>query len=361
MIGPLFALSLLCTTPVSDAAPPPMPEACEDHLTIEWAGRGLSARPVRSDTTLHVDRGLTLVLAGMNGDIRVATWARPQMRVVAEHPPGDRVVLRRSGRRLHLEAVRPGGVADPVDWNLTVPEWLPLHLSCLGGDVEVEGTQASLEVAALSGDVRVKDARGPLSLNSVEGQVRVIDTRGRVTASSINNDVRLTRVQGPIDAQSVNGSIRMEQLEALEVAASSVNGRVWFVGPFLPQGRYTFTSHNGELVLGVPEGQGAQVRVHSYQGEVQSRLPGWTAPPRSESRSFRFTLGEGGSEVDLESFNGLIQLMRDGDVEERLRRLDERLQSQKLLRAAPRGTRAPRAPRAPSPPAPAPVDPPDER
>lgn len=346
MIETLFALSLLCSAPSIDG-----PAACEhsEHAGLhefEWVGRGLPTRPVQSDTTFHIERGASLVLQGMNGDIRVATWGKPMLRVQAEHDRDDRITLIRKGRRLELAVSRPLGVADKVEWNLTVPAWMPLQLSCMGGDVDVTGTQGALEVSALSGDVHVKDARGPMQLNSVEGQVYVLDTQGRVTASSINNDVHLMRVLGQIDAQSVNGSIRLKQLQALNVSASSVNGRVWFLGPFMPRGQYNFTSHNGELVIGLPEGQGAQVRVNTYQGDVQSDLSEIMVPEHGHPRSFSFTMGEGGSTVDLESFSGLIQLLKLGDVEAKLKRLDERSLSRDLRRTLTRAPRAPRAPRA---------------
>lgn len=345
MIQTLFALSLLCTTPAVDG-----PAVCEhdhDHdFEFEWVGRGQPAAPIHTDTTFQVERGASLVLQGMNGDIRVATWGKPLLRVQAEHARGDQVRLQRKGRQMQLTALRPLGLADEVQWNLTVPAWMPLQLSCMEGDVDVAGTQGALEVSALTGDVKVKSASGPMQLNSVEGQVYVLDTQGRVTASSINNDVHLLRVIGEIDAQSVNGSIRMEQLKALQVAASSVNGRVWYVGPFLPRGQYNLTSHNGELVLGLPEGQGAQVRVNTYQGDVRSDLSELMVPQQGHPRSFTFKMGEGGSLVDLESFSGLIQLLKVGDVQEKLRRLDERIQARDLRRSTMRAPRAPRAPRA---------------
>lgn len=358
MIDALFALTLLCSTPVVDG-----PAQCEhDHdeqYEFEWVGRGLASVPSRTDTTVQIERGTTLVLQGTNGDIRVATWGKPMLRVQAEHRRGDKVSLQRKGRQLTITALSGPGLADEVEWNLTVPAWMPLQVSCMEGDVEVAGTQGALEVSALTGDVRVNGASGPMQLNSVEGQVYVLDTQGRVTASSINNDVHLMRVIGEIDAQSVNGSIRLEQLKALQVEASSVNGRVWFVGPFMPRGQYNLTSHNGELVLGLPEGQGAQVRVNTYQGDVRtelSELAEVLAPRLGHPRSFSFKMGEGGSDVDLESFSGLIQLLRLDDVQAKLRRLDERIQvrdvhrATELRRAADQRRSSVRAPRAPRPP-----------
>jgi hypothetical protein len=252
-----------------------------------------------------------------------------------------------------------------VQWTLTVPRSLALSLSGMSGDIRVVGTHAPLQIQAIAGDVQVLDALGPVEANSVEGQVVVIGARDRVVAASVNNDVMLQRVLGQIDAESVNGSIRLEDLESITVNASSVNGRVMFKGPFLKQGRYNLASHNGELVVGVPDAPNARVQVNTWQGEFRSQAPQVPAPPHGQGRSFSFTLGEGGPEVDLESFNGMIQLVRLADLETKLRALDAKLKARELRIRDARELRAPRAPRAPvavpaPAPAPTPAPPPEE-
>ncbi|HUK62442.1 MAG TPA: hypothetical protein VLV15_03885, partial [Dongiaceae bacterium] len=146
----------------------------------------------------------------------------------------------------------------------------------------------------------------------VEGLVRVLDARGKVDVASINNLVRLERVVGGIDAESVNGDIQMSDVEAPEVDASSVNGSVAFQGPFQPRGRYRLVSHNGNLRVGVPVGADVDVSVQNFRGAFMNALPQHLAP-HPAGRRFTFTLGGGGSSLELQSFQGLIQLLRAGE------------------------------------------------
>jgi DUF4097 and DUF4098 domain-containing protein YvlB len=160
--------------------------------------------------------------------------------------------------------------------------------------------------------VVVRQSRGSLQLSSVEGGVRVVDARGRVQVASINNLVHLERVEGLVEAESVNGDIQLSQVDSPDVDASSVNGSVFFDSIFQKRGRYRLASHNGNLNVGVPVGAGVDVSVASFRGGFESGFP-VVLDPRvklQKGRRFAFTLGAGGSSLELESFQGLIQLLR---------------------------------------------------
>ena len=116
-------------------------------------------------------------------------------------------------------------------------------------------------------------------------------------------------VMGLIDAESVNGDIEMDQVESGDVDASSVNGSVVFDGPFQPRGRYRLVSHNGNLRVGVPVGADVDVSVSAFHGGFESGIP-LLLGPHDKGRRFTFTLGGGGSSLELQSFQGLIQLLR---------------------------------------------------
>jgi hypothetical protein len=83
-----------------------------------------------------------------------------------------------------------------------------------------------------------------------------------------------------------------------------------FSGPFQPRGRYRLTSHRGNLRVGVPVGSAVDVSVANYNGAFESGFPVETTP-RAKGRRFTFTLGGGGSSLELQSYDGLIKLMRD--------------------------------------------------
>lgn len=270
--------------------------------------RLLSRERTTTDTTFAVAPGATLELDTFMGDIRVEGWARDAIHVLAEHGAHQRIVATRAGKAIKLESVSRLGPAD-VDWKVRVPAWLPLQLSGITGDISVTGTRAPVRAQSVRGDVMVAGGGGDLELNSVEGQVVVTGARGTVRAGSINNALRLVRVTGAIEAQSVNGDIDLAELESLDVQASSLNGSVWWDGGVKDHGEYRLASHNGTLYVGVSADAGLDLTVSAYNGEFRTALP-LPSPRAQRGRRFQFQLGGGGATVDLESFNGLIRLMR---------------------------------------------------
>jgi hypothetical protein len=366
---------------------------------VQWADQ-TGARRIRhaatTDTVVRVGPGVTLALANMSGDITVQVWDRNEVRIHAEHDRDDRIAAVVKAGVLKLSVHTREAVPADVEWNLTVPAWLPLELKGMESEIVVTGMRSAVRAQSMRGDVVVRSCQGPLEVNSLEGEVHVMDVSGNVTAESVNNVIRIVRVTGPVEAQTVNGDIQLEMLTSPSVDASTVNGRVTFASPFQPHGRYAFSSHNGKLCVGFSPDQEVNVKVSSFNGKVESSMSGPAPEMRghvlrfnggrverfNSGRSLRFTTGglpeppetpetpraprapapPQTPEIELESFGGLIQL---ASQEEALRTIDSQraaydsarinyLRARRDLLRARRLGRAPEpAPEAPAP-APAP-------
>jgi hypothetical protein len=214
---------------------------------------------------------------------------------------------------LHVDMVSRNGFPVVVDYAITVPQWMALRLSGMETDITVDGVRAAIEAESVRGDVIVRGGRGPLAISSVEGEVKAFDCEGGLEASSINSGVELDDVSGVLMVESVNGDIRIGRTTSQSVEASSVNGTVTYAGTFAPRGRYRLASHAGNLVVGVPVGAGVDVSVATFQGGFRSGFPVELGPWRQGQR-FNFVLGDGGSSLELESFQGLIELLRPAEM-----------------------------------------------
>jgi len=299
-------------------------------------------RPTVTDTTLRVSPGMTLALANLSGDIVVRVWDRSEVRIHAEHDRSDRLVANLKDGMLRLGVSPLEAEPADVEWSLTVPTWLPLEISGTESAIAVTGVGAGVRAQSMRGDVRVNACQGPIELISVEGDVHVQDVSGNVTASSVNSDVRLVRVSGPVEAQSVNGDIQMEDVSSVNVSASTLNGQVYFSSQYQPHGRYAFSTHNGKLHVGVGNDEPVNFTLSSFNGQVQSTVPVPPSPsPMPYRRALRFSIPAEPSappqppspraapqarapraprapEVELESFDGLIQLASREAVEQAL-------------------------------------------
>jgi signal transduction histidine kinase len=118
---------------------------------------------------------------------------------------------------------------------------------------------------------------------------------------------------GDITAESVNGPIVMTGIQSSSVDASTTNGNITYEGNLADGGRYTLTTHNGDLVLGVPENASATFTVRTYNGDFRTDLPlEGRLPPDEMHRGKRvtMTLGKGSADVTLESFGGTIRIRK---------------------------------------------------
>jgi DUF4097 and DUF4098 domain-containing protein YvlB len=280
-------------------------------LTLASAALSTLALAQQIDTTVPVARGQRLEVSAHGGEISVKTWARNALRVEGDPSDRTRLEITRSGTMIEVRTEGHRGPPAMVDLNLTVPDWMPLNLSGVYTDIVVVGAKGPVSAETVQGEVRVHGGDGLVSLRSVQGSVSLAGARGRLEVNSVNQDVEVSGSSGEITAETVNGSIRLARVDASSVSATSVNGDVDYDGPVRNGGRYTLSSHNGDLTLSVAEGTNASVAVSTFNGEFESDFP-VTLTETRKGRRFNFTLGSGNAQVTMESFQGSIRLVRPG-------------------------------------------------
>ncbi len=171
-----------------------------------------------------LDRGQTLEIRGVNGDIDVMPGSDDGIRVLAD----------RHGRRSDPESVRFEGYT-------------------VNGEVDVDGAEADVRVETVNGDVEVR-------------------TTGFAEASTVNGDITCflgtSSLPADVEFETVNGSIRVEMPEGLnaDLHASTVNGSIESDFPILVTGRVTRRTLRGEIGAGGPE-----LRVSTVNGSIQLR------------------------------------------------------------------------------------------
>jgi DUF4097 and DUF4098 domain-containing protein YvlB len=261
------------------------------------------------DTTFAVSRNARLSLSNFSGEITVRVWDRSEVRIETDSDSDrGRITLHQSGSAVH---VKPHGryEHDEMSFELIVPRWLPLELSGTETDIVVEGTEASVSATTLDGDVTVRGGRGLVTATSIDGDVMIEGAEARITATSVDGDVEVIDATGDISVQSVDGSIDLSGVVAASVKANTVDGDIQFDGPIRPDGRYAFSTHDGDVTLAVERGISATITVSTFAGEFESDFP-ITIQGATQRERFSFTLGDGSAHVTLEAFDGTIRLER---------------------------------------------------
>ena len=169
--------------------------------------------------------------------------------------------------------VSMGGPPREASLHLLVPRKATLSLGTVNdGDLSVRGIDGELELQNTNGSITALDVAGSVVAHTVNGEVKVtltrVDPRAAMAFSTLNGDVDVTL---PADTRA---SLRMR----------SDNGEIY---------------SDFDVQLGAPEAKVSQGRSGGrYRLEVE--------------REVRGTVGGGGPEIQLRTFNGDIVLRRKG-------------------------------------------------
>jgi hypothetical protein len=100
-----------------------------------------------------------------------------------------------------------------------------------------------------------------------------------------------------------------------DIRAQTVGGDIVYAGRVATGGTYDFESHSGTIRLTVPRGSGAQLRLETVSGAVQTDFPIETAPAEVRRKGGRveFTIGDGRATVSVRTFSGKILIKSDAD------------------------------------------------
>jgi DUF4097 and DUF4098 domain-containing protein YvlB len=272
------------------------------------------ARAPQTDQTVTVARGARLDVENFAGEVAIKAWDRDAVRVQAHHASRTRVSVKSDGGRLVVSASGAQGPASSVDYEISVPRWMPVKVDGTYAFIAIEGTTSEVTAETVRGDVAIKGGGTFVSAKSIEGEVTIEGTRGRITASSVNEGITIAGTSGDITADTVNGPISMASVESENVTVESLNGSVRYEGNAAPRGKYRFTTHNGSILVAVPESSSAAFSVRTYNGAVHTNLTlSGSGDPR-RGRRVVYTLGGGAADFELESFGGAIHLRRPGTL-----------------------------------------------
>ncbi len=283
----------------------------------------------QTDTTFTVDPRHRLDVSNYSGEIIVRTWSQNAVRIVADHSRRDEILVDRSSSEIRVRAgwwqpyadefqldiesdrigVRMRNPRRPsmVDYEITVPRSMPLVIGGPRTDVTIDGTEGEVSVAVNEGDVRIVGGRGRIAVRSIEGDVWLENVDGRSRVIAIEGDITVLRAAGEIVAESTDGDIVMDDMRTTAVEVLSVDGDIQYEGIIDPTGLYVFSTHDGDVTVTIPRDANTRVSVATFDGEFRTDFA-VRLPRRREGRRFSFTLGEGAAQIEIEAFDGDIEL-----------------------------------------------------
>ncbi|MBX6722469.1 MAG: DUF4097 family beta strand repeat protein [Dactylosporangium sp.] len=262
----------------------------------------------RIDTTVALEKGGTVELSLVSGEIRVDSWDRNEVRVKAFT---ERGILRfdASASRVSLGVRSNRGEMGDTRYEVTIPEAAHLVARSVSGSISAQGG-SDVDLHSVSGDIELRDAGGRTTIESISGTVHVAALRGPVEASTVSGDLELSDLTGDVEARTTSGDIVLRGVRSSYVRAETVSGDTRFAGAIDPKGTYRFRTHSGDIRLALPP-VGATVSLQTFSGEVESEYPmTLTSTNRRERERMELTINGGGARVSAETFSGDITIER---------------------------------------------------
>lgn len=279
-------------------------------LTQPAVAQGRREPSPNTDETVTVQKGMRLNVNDFAGEIIVRAWDRDQVRVQAEHSVRERVTVRTSGTQVLVRTSSSTGRVSSMNLRITVPVWMGLDLSGTYTDVTVDGVQGQVNVDTVRGDINVKGGSDFVKLHSVEGVITLEACKGKIDVHAVNEGIRMIAVSGDVRAETINGSLTMERMQAASLDVASINGPISYEGTIRNDGQYRMTSHNGNVVMIIPDNTSATVSARTYNGSFVANFQVAPEDAGRRNKRYDFTLGGGGARITLESFGGTIRITK---------------------------------------------------
>ncbi len=274
----------------------------------------------QSDTTFAVPAGASLSVNNFGGGITVHGWSENRVKVHGETGRRGRVEVSLVGSTVVVKTGSREGAPSVIDLDITVPLSMALTLSGTYADITVDGVQGAISAETVNGEVNVRGGKGIVTLHSIQGSVTLTDASGRIEVNSVNENVALSNITGEIKVETTNGEVILTGIKSSSVDAGTINGDVLYEGTVTDGGSYSLGSHNGDITVSVPEGTNVTITAATANGDIDSSFPLPMVPSPTGKHRKTFKIGSGSARMELESFQGDIELRRPQEMRDRIER-----------------------------------------
>lgn len=265
-----------------------------------------------TDTTFAVAPGSKLRIHDQGGDIVVKAWDKNQVRIQADHSKRSYVEVDVKGQVVEVSGKGRRGMPSLIDYTITVPAWMGLDLGGMYAEISIDGVRGPVKAETLEGNITLRGGGEIVSLETVNGVIDVSGARGRINLHAVSEGITATDIQGELSVESVSGDLDLRGIDAKSVDAQTVSGDIVFSGRIPDGGTYSLLTHSGEITLGLPETANATVSVASANGDVSSTFS--IKAERETRRRHTYRLGNGGANIDVETFSGDVEIVRPSEI-----------------------------------------------
>lgn len=222
---------------------------------------------------VNLASGTATVLSGEQGTVTVEVRGHDAESFRVEQI-GDRILLRpREGF---------GHGWRSYDLTVQVPPGGELEMRGASADVNVEAALARLRVNLATGSLRARDVAGEASVRTASGDVHLDRVGGRLDLTTASGDVEVGAVNGAVSVRAASGDVRLGSA-CDDVVSSSASGNVWIRA--FDGGLLRCNTASGDVRVGLPPGRIVDIDMSTLSGTVRNDFDDETVAGASRAGS----------------------------------------------------------------------------
>src|SRR5206468_9501159 len=98
----------------------------------------------QTDQTVQVQKGTRLDINNFAGDVSIKAWDKDAVRVQVTHSERETIDIKPGDQSLLIRSHSSRGPQRSLDYQVTVPKWMPITVNGIYADVTLEGTGGDL-------------------------------------------------------------------------------------------------------------------------------------------------------------------------------------------------------------------------
>jgi DUF4097 and DUF4098 domain-containing protein YvlB len=280
---------------------------------------GLVSLPAIADEeinqTLDAAAKGSIEIFNTSGTIEIVGWSQNSIKLEAVLGDDvDELIFERDGNVILIKVKVPNRHWGDIEADLKIhaPENSSIEVSGVSADIEVEDIRGELSLETVSGDVEVSGAESDVEAGSVSGDIDV-SGNGKETdteVGTVSGDVILTNLAGNVAGASVSGDVEIDGGSFREAYLETVSGDLSFFAALRNGGELMMESINGTIEVEFSNKVSARFEVETFNGDIDNCFG-----PQAERSSryspgleLSFTVGDGDSEVSIETLNGDVSI-----------------------------------------------------
>ena len=268
--------------------------------------------------TIDADSNSAIRVTNVAGDVEIEGWSRDEVEVEAELGSGvEELIFERDGKEIRIEVKgkKDNSRNISADLVIKVPKGSSLEVGTVSADIVVDGVEGRMRLQSVSGDVETSVFGEDINAESVSGDVDLSgkDLEIRVQAKTVSGDIELENLKGVVDATAVSGDLTVTSGNFSEAKLNTVNGDIIYQAGLYGESRMDVETVNGSVDILFDGDVSARFDVETFNGDVDNCFG-----PKSErtskyapGRELKFTEGGGNGRGVIRTLNGDLTLCKE--------------------------------------------------